>query len=149
MSTWKPGDVAMVPTGRIAVADGSGNLVYGAGRHDYARPGSINSIHARPLVVIDPESVGDLARLLDLVGKHGVTRTALREYANPTPRIEEPIGLGAVVEDERGRRFVRQWTIPDPDGQAWRQENGHGLIAWCDFDPVRVLSHGVTPEEAS
>lgn len=71
----------------------------------------------------------------------------LREFAAPTPQIEEPTGLGAVVEVESQfagpgemRRLVRthNTTRPwfgDTISQAWSEIPG----------PIRVLSEGVQP----
>lgn len=70
---------------------------------------------------------------------------ALREFANPTPpKPDEPTGLGAVVEDAEGRRWMRGsstrglkvWVNDDALDSEWR--------AYRDIAAVRVLSEGVT-----
>jgi hypothetical protein len=106
-------------------------------------------VTCRALMVIDPEDAEQVERLNDALSTscpygapHEVVglRAALREYANPTPRIEEPQGLGAVVEDAAGERWVRHpgmfdrpWFRPDEPSASWR-----------DLPVVRVLSEGVT-----
>lgn len=71
---------------------------------------------------------------------------ALREFADPKPpKPEEPTGLGAVVEDETGRRWVRintgdhPWVLT-PEGPLGSNCEEYEFIA-----AVRVLSEGVTP----
>src|SRR5690606_604511 len=82
----------------------------------------------RPLVVIDPDDVTQtdavLRSLKYLAMNQGVLhltleqlfgdeqsslfQAALREFANPTPpKPDEPTGLGAVVEDANGEKWVR------------------------------------------
>lgn len=131
-------------------------------------------IGVRPLVVIDPEDreqverlaiaytviasarSGDEYRAWENRSKEARARirtelaAALREFANPTPpKPDEPTGLGAVVEDERGRRFVRidpedarfPWVLArDPKSNAFN---------WTDFggldgaERITVVSEGV------
>lgn len=61
------------------------------------------------------------------------------QIANPTPRIEEPKGLGAVVEDADGADWHRT-----RDGR-WIAEDGlrSRACGWSHLSPVRVLSEGV------
>lgn len=72
---------------------------------------------------------------------------ALRKYANPTPKIEEPTGLGAVVVDADGLRWTRYDT--QGDGQPWccdgpgPQRPVERRFSWSDINAVRVLSEGV------
>lgn len=71
---------------------------------------------------------------------------ALREFANPTPPIEEPAGLGAVVEDEKGDT----WVLVDVTGadvkptRQWRAWWGNR--PWSEIAATRVLSEGVPVE---
>src|SRR5690348_2045025 len=105
---------------RIAVVDDQGRFVYGVGEFANALPGSASARSARPLAVIDPGDREAVRRVLKLFGQQftawtpeldsNVTKlqAALREFANPTPpKPEEPTGLGAVVEDRDGIRWVR------------------------------------------
>lgn len=122
----------------------------------------------RPLVVIDPEDYGQAQRLRDLIDAAesatmddfgmdedgcrlwavNAVRIALREFANPTPpKPEEPTGLGAVVEDAEGRKWMRAGTDP---GDCWRRAgircSTDGIAGWtqyADIAAVRVLSEGV------
>lgn len=113
----------------------------------------------RRVAVIDPddrEQVDRLSASYDIAlryeGTVGPTvdesaiamQAALREFANPTPpKPEEPMGLGAVVEDADGDRWVRvnvatgmqEWRCCDADGEFRR---------WVGVDAVRVLSEGVS-----
>jgi hypothetical protein len=71
-------------------------------------------------------------------------QAALREFANPTPppKPEEPTGLGAVVEDAEGERYVN-----DGLGHWLRLGQGNGFFGhwtYTDVPAVRVLSEGVT-----
>jgi hypothetical protein len=93
---WKPGDLAMVrldPQTEIRV--------FWNGQHWQGVKGVFYDLHvtARPLVVIDPEDAEAVDRLCAyfLMGNEGTAignvadlQAALREFANPTPRIEEP-----------------------------------------------------------
>jgi hypothetical protein len=68
-------------------------------------------------------------------------QAALRSLIAP-PKPPEPQGLGAVVEDAEGRRWVRvNALIP------WPYEKGDTRVSWTAVAPapVRVLSEGVKP----
>ena len=71
---------------------------------------------------------------------------ALRDFAN-SPKLEEPTGLGAVVEDDKGVRWVRAGV--DHDGRLtdnWRATDSDLVGCWLKWDAiqaVRVLSEGV------
>ena len=73
-------------------------------------------------------------------------QAALREFADPTPRIEEPTGLGAVVEDADGKT----WCLCRNDNRGgWVRTDGKTF--WKSFDQinaVRVLSEGVKAGES-
>lgn len=162
---WKRGDVAVV-TWPIN-ADGPIEVVRDVGRWRMLRQldaGSaefltddwLDNLGATftPLVVIDPEDRGQVERLtsiaMDVPQPFSMRiddmQAALREFANPTPpKPEEPTGLGAVVEDAKGWKYVRHsgalapWHVvldgPTPE-RPWRY--------YSDLDVVRVLSEGVS-----
>ncbi len=66
---------------------------------------------------------------------------ALREFADPKPpKPVEPLGLGAVIEDDEGDYWVRLET-----GTWAYQSNAGGGVKWRELHVVRVLSEGVTP----
>jgi hypothetical protein len=173
VSEWKPGDVAYL---RYCYAE-SGPAVR-VDRCDQGHPdgphwhffdgrsgGGTMATEIRRLVLIDPEDGEQAKRLADaFTGRHHSSQqprdasqhavlsmqAALREFASPTPRIEEPQGLGAVVEDIEGTRWVRVSAEVDSACHYWSNSRGH----WNRFDmlptPVRILSPGVvTPEGAS
>jgi hypothetical protein len=141
----KPGDLAMVrldPQTEIRV--------FWNGQHWRGVKGVFYDLHvsARPLVVIDPEDREEVERLCAyfLMGNEGTAignvtdlQAALREFADPS--IEEPRGLGAVVEDAVGRKWVRHDNTP---GSFPWVRAGHGIEAWSNINVARVLSMGVT-----
>lgn len=79
-----------------------------------------------------------------------LTRSSMQEAlrslaAPPTPRPDEPTGLGAVVEDAAGNRYLRcrtndlaPWYAEKPGDESRPYRYYH------DLDVVRVLSEGVT-----
>lgn len=107
----------------------------------------------RPLVVIDlssaestPESILRLAAKVLDDGRSGYEAEAshLRDWANQIeaqtrpPKPAEPTGLGAVIEDTEGRKYVRtEWQSP------W--DRGGGAFTYDAIDVARVLSEGVQP----
>lgn len=172
MNDWKPGDVVTATVkGRESVRLVAGWSKYeprlrwcemsprwGDGDDDecWFVPSQVTD--HRPLVAIDPEDREAVERLLVTYGRQftdwtpetdtNVTRlqAALREYANPKPpRPDEPQGLGAVVEDEDGRKWVRadtddiQWHRSASGDNDWRE--------WRNIAAVRVLSPGVEVDQ--
>lgn len=164
---WKPGDLAL---GRIH--DYEGLLVFrgeydgwdeiGEGGTETGWDGYFIE-DLRRLVVIDPEDREQVERLYALMwrperGEVAPTSddpiyaedvrdltAALREFANPTPPIEEPTGLGAVVEDADGYQWVYSGG-PQPSGdRVWYSPNLNGTALYSEIAAVRVLSEGVTP----
>lgn len=166
---WKPGDVAMVTEydehvpAFYANADSCGNRVHVVNHWHYLRPTregctwtSKPDAAARPLVVIDYEDRKQVEWLLAVMKDHGWggiddeapadLQAALREFANPTPPIEEPRGLGAVVEDAKGRLWFRM-TVENQTwpGEVWQWQYGDGderWSKWPEINAVRVLSEG-------
>lgn len=148
---WKPGDVAWArytdsSGGEIALRTQTGWMGTRGGMPE----GTMEAYDLRPLVVIDPEDREQVERLyaswLDNLAapereaQVNAMQAALRSLFDP-PKPDEPKGLGAVVEDETGIRWVRAAQAGDP----WRPTSGpanwreYGLIK-----AVRVLSEGVT-----
>lgn len=120
-------------------------------------------VEARALVVTDPENINQiedaLPRLRDQI--EAVARVSVddRAWARilgriqddlidsvATPKLEEPTGLGAVVEDADGVQWVR-WTPGHPPMTSpWRKSNSIGAAAhkkWGALGAVRVLAEGV------
>lgn len=105
-----------------------------------------------PVVVIDPEDREQVERLVASLGALSFSvwgcgavsamQAALREFANPKPpKPEEPTGLGAVVVDALGGRWVRT----DPGAVAWTEwDHPVTRAAYRNIDAVKVLSPGVT-----
>jgi hypothetical protein len=115
-------------------------------------PGHLaDALTAAGLVVIDPEDREQVERLTDLLmdtcaysAPHGVgeVQQALRSLIAP-PRPEEPMGLGAVVEDARGHLYIR--LMPEPDSRTpervWADQSSTEM-RYDDIKAVRVLSEG-------
>lgn len=141
---WKPGDVALLPNGYLAVVDEQNRFVYGVGNYRNALPGSIAAKGATPLVVIDPEDADDrdaLAKALveamhaagdarsAAAGVHPATvGVALREFANPTPPIEEPTNPA-----ERVWAGDSWWAAIAVDGSRRWVTDGGVAITWSDL----------------
>ncbi|WP_155992101.1 hypothetical protein [Nocardioides sp. URHA0032] len=166
MRDWAPGDVAMVrnewDVWNVAIYSvRPGGFVWSYGVSDAVSP---PTAEARPLVVIDPEDREQVERLwmaqdraIPLIREQqgpavvGVSlidalQVGLRWMLNPSdipalPKLEEPTGLGAVVEDRDGERWVL-YTSPMSTA-PWC--DGSTSVEWDDIAVVRVLSEGVTP----
>lgn len=165
---WKPGDVVMIDADYsrfdgqlgVVVEEEGGTWAVIVPTHD-PEPMAFGAKTLRPLVVIDPENPEDVERLADAwddahysgpLPDAGMPlrdlrmQAALREFATPTPpRPEEPTGLGAVVEDAEGERWVRV-TVENKTwpGECWQDRYGDKVrwTKYVDIDAVRVLSEG-------
>lgn len=153
---WKPGDVAVVTTtdGQEVRAVRASDGMRWVLEPTLFPPRRVAD--ARRLVVIDPEDREQVDLLLDLIDApvdHPMPLTraerinnmqaALREFANPVVKPEEPTGLGAVVEDASGVR----WVLAPVDGNSVQTEwvCSHSTCrTWGAIEAVRVLSEGVT-----
>lgn len=130
---WKPGDVAMIPSGPVTFfAKSPDGATYWTNAYGYQHPVSSLTPEARPLVVIDPDRGHSANRLMHLMGTRFTgtmsdLRDILREFASPTPRIEEPTAVGARVVDNDGEMWVRhvrgEWAClhssPGKDVRTW------------------------------
>lgn len=168
---WKAGDVAMLVTESGAEHVGmvvTTGLSIGVIAPTYQALSAIHRdrrdavIYAwgpsaiRPLVVIDPEDREQVERLTRIYygDKDGGPtphddrmQAALREFANPTPPIEEPQGLGAVVIDANDHRWLRGNTDAD-DEEPWYSDQ-FGWESWSEINATRVLSEGIPAEAKS
>lgn len=164
---WKPGDVAEYDNTRIFRTEDSTGARWVDADGDERFGPALRT--ARPLVVIDPEDREQVERLAiaytlrhNYAGKPWEDREqhnrdlvidsladALREFANPKPpKPDEPRGLGAVVEDAEGLRWVRTGVEPYPWASTGQTESGTCFTdarKFSDIDAVRVLSEGLTP----
>ena len=174
---WKAGDVAEVTMRHMSGEERSwspcmydtadrGWVSSDSGRL-YGDTGVWKIVRVRPLAVIDPEDREQVERLESLLTDAEVAvhdghpclsrschidqvQAALREFANPVVKPEEPTGLGAVVFAEcecspDRKRFVRDDTGSDFPDDPWKSVCGHHK--WSDLD-VRdaddVLQKGLT-----
>ena len=62
----------------------------------------------------------------------------------PKPKPEEPKGLGAVVLDRTGMRWVRFTTFAVADGCHWAADGSATNATYREIDVVEILSEGVT-----
>ena len=163
---WKPGDVAMVndctrpdapwkaATCKEAAIPGQHEAVWIL--HDSGAKvwGSVST--ARPLVVIDPEDREQVERLIgavhhvdpDGIEPHDIDemQAALREFANPTPRIEEPTNLYAVVRDANNNEWChvggQVWRSLSSTGQFMVEKHWHDSGTPLAGNVVEVLAEG-------
>ena len=156
---WKPGDVVAVLNGaveQIALVTASlrvSGLFVETSAGDSIPLECIEDGTMRPLVVLDPEDREQVERLCAAMKSNGWTgidddapsdmQTVLRSLVAP-PKPDEPRGLGAVVEDQSGRRWVR--IEPEGIAVAWTS-HVRGEVpkeySWSNIAAVRVLSEGV------
>lgn len=146
---WKPGDVAMLRCDDIDCEVYEHSGIFGKSGEwwlldvgEYALSKDVEPI--RPLVVIDSEDREQVERLrfeiADLVS-YSQLREALDTFADPKPpRPDEPTGLGAVIEDDRGWLWTKART--HDHGLNWREQWGGRWENWVDLDVARVLSEG-------
>ena len=84
--------------------------------------------------------------LVEVLTRHGWSVLADQIEAQlPKPKPEEPKGLGAVVKDRDGDRWVRvdPDTSDDANG-AWESEYSFARKTYSAIDVVGILSEGVT-----
>jgi hypothetical protein len=158
---WKPGDVAWWEGERI-FREGYNENNPGA-RWMSATNGEcwpeeyVSAEEApRPLVVIDPEDREAVERLTNALNQFitsgddyaGGVQAALREFANPTPPIEEPTALYAVVLDRTGNEWChiggQVWRSLTSSGQFMVEKHWHDTDSPLEGNVVRILSPGVT-----
>jgi len=109
----------------------------------------------RPLVVIDPEDREMADRLADLFvdglpsvepstrGRQiDAMQAALRSLIAP-PKPPEPTGMGAVVEDDEGVRYVGLGDHYGGGQLRWKGGRGMTFTSYADINAVRILSEGV------
>lgn len=162
---WKPGDVAIRRDGQkgdeqrsLAVSAGCDVDSHVSAPHWHHANGGWDEINAhyqistyRPLVVIDPEDREQVQEFAEIWRKEWVAsgrahtstsamQAALREFANPTPAIEEPTGLGAVIEAINDNRYVHlgagKWSRVDKFGDPMSS------CEWAEIAVVEILSPG-------
>ena len=167
-SAWKAGDVAMVECSdgqwRQAVCRYPLPGVHTSEPYWWFPDNGLRLVSlskARPVVVLDPEDRRQVEKLRDLADRAWVEQvgdtgleyrraergnallTALRRMVAP-PRPVEPRGLGAVVEDDEGRRYLRVCTpAGGADWRALHDRTDAPLRWWREVPAVRVLSEGV------
>lgn len=157
-ATYEPGTVAVATVRGVSgvrVVRGDGHWAVAADTDDYIMDYRGLVTDVRPLVVLDPEDREQVERFCVALDRHSgfenrwhEVRSALIELTRP-PKPPEPTGLGAVVEDAEGVRWVR---AGDSHGGVlvdnWRRVTTQGDDGWWQAWPritaVRVLSEGVS-----
>lgn len=148
---WEPGDVALVRNehgvwNRAICSVKPNGDVWQYGVADSTSP---LGAEARPLVVIDPGAL-DMDALLwaldrwytwsSLTHEKAAIRVLFDQLAQPV-KPTEPQGLGAVVEDAEGKRYIR--TADTDCRKPWSYANNYSDHDWADIAAVKVLSEGV------
>lgn len=174
MTDFKPGDIVHHPERGRGIVQDSGGLasplwVEWAAEDDAITLDRVAS-NLRRLVVIDAEDREEVERFREIASRLAdnvpyddkpgdytdAMQAALREFASPTPpKPDEPTGLGAVVEDAEGARYLRDY---EGGARPWVRlrmgSNTNGLhvsrgsregLAYASIPAVRVLSEGITP----
>ncbi len=116
------------------------------------------------VVLIDPESDGESEAIVTAFVAAGVweiipaavenshhyrrvqVQAALRSLVTP-PKPDEPQGLGAVVEDAAGDRWVHVCDCRGLNGMPnkdWQRRGEVRQSVYSDISAVRILSDGVT-----
>jgi hypothetical protein len=164
VSTYEPGAVASVTyeTADMLSPETLRGIRWSYGWHVVDATGGYETINdryvtdVRPLVVIDPEDregVEQLAHTIVATEHRGcgsmtcyrdTVQAALRSLLAPL-KPDEPLGLGAVVEDAEGRVFVK-WSHKHREDRNWKHEGmGGDYRHWSDIDVTHIHSHGWTP----
>jgi len=164
-TSWKPGAVAMVHCSdgewRQATCEphaiDPARVVWRFPNRVYR---DVDTSTARPLVVIDPENreqvVGMCRRYVETYSGPGTSfdpdganrravecmQAALRSLIDP-PKLEEPTGLGAVVTDVAGTRWIITGGPTQP-GFEWYSPDLNSRTSWDLISAVKVLNEGVT-----
>lgn len=160
MSTYEPGTVAVatvrgVPNVRV-IRRATGWAKIDGTRVFHDRIAAVTDV--RPLVVLDPEDTEQVQRLVrafwdaqrvdDGDGSDSAYMAEALRSLNHPPKPAEPKGLGAVVEDAKGARWLRvDWVNPWSLAKPQERRDGrvlHGShVTWDRIDAVKVLSEGV------
>ena len=90
----------------------------------------------------DPAAIVERLRETNSVAAHAIADQIEAQTRPPKP--DEPTGLGAVVEDAQGVRWIRKGNTSH--GEDWTRQVGEAWSggSWDRIDAVRVLSEGVT-----
>lgn len=164
---WKPGDVVAIteyvgdpiPAIRVEAKCGVKHHHVNHDHWHYLRPApcgatwtSASDPAAHALVVIDPEDAEQVERLADLLAWALHTSDtprladALREFADPKPRIEEPANWLSVIRDNEGIEWYRWSVRPKDRDQAWVPVWDEGRCyptGWDDIHAVEIVSAGI------
>ena len=138
-----------IPRILAAMQEGKPSVLSDHAAHEIER----QLTHGPGVVVIDPE---DDAAVIDLCGAYASVdhtvgtrsmRDALRSLLT-TPKPPEPLGLGAVVEDVEGVKWLRMPPTVGPNpwcswGGVVRSAGGRADRDYPRIDAVKVLSEGV------
>ena len=174
---WQPGDLALV-TGPARLVGEGGELAtkralrvlgcWYVGKGTGWNDGEVHEV--RPLLTLDPDdrdqsnrlAAAYWANLCEQTGNRPYNATAsqqddamqaaLRSLLAPE-RPAEPLGLGAVVKDADGHRWVRsQWDANYPwtpaEDADLRAASNERACEWSDLPAPTVLADGYTGSES-
>ena len=147
-------DAINIPRILAAMQEGKPSVLSDHAAHEIER----QLTHGPGVVVIDPDDISQIRELIRLLDRESVARgygksvspmsvripaasEALRSLLT-TPKPPEQMGLGAVVEDADGDRWVRAAS----DHQPWFHMTSDGRAAWlayADIDVAESVSEGV------
>lgn len=168
MTTWKPGQLAMLtlrtgvekPALRVE-PDGEEGWVWQLLGEEFPGVAESGVTAARRLFLVDPENDEQVKRLAEAYDNvlrrafpdayddwdsisededDALMRDALRSLI-AAPKPEEPTGQYAVVFDGAVCWVRAAWANPNP----WNKIGTDTWADYADIDAVRVLSQGVTP----
>lgn len=158
---YPPGTVAMLrsPLGQefMAVRTKGGSGDYWSAPTNWPLGVPADECDVRRLVVLDPRVHRFYPELLVRALRTKTGYTALADAIEAQtcppkpPKPPEPTGLGAVVEDSEGRKWLRvawsnPWCLANPAKRKGGEGMTHGShVEWGRVDAVRVLSEGVQP----
>lgn len=156
MSEFKPGTVAVatvcgVPNLRVFRYDHGFELRWQTTGFTTHNDADVTDV--RPLVVLDlaeqPFPASGVDKFIENLRSGSIAREWVAdqiEAQTKPPKPTEPLGLGAVVEDAEGRRWVRSrlTELQGLLGVVWENSQTLSHNHWNNIDAVRVVHEGVS-----
>jgi hypothetical protein len=150
VTSWRGKDL---PAFRTRRGDDIRWCVYDEGDTRGLTDGEVTDV--RPLVVLDLADIDEdfaetwpevAQQLLNSGSGVGICIADQVKAQTRLPKPPEPTGLGAVVKDREGNRWIRT-AEAETFGLHWVQVGAQGgaLLSYRNIGVVEVLSEGVTP----